>query len=474
MLEGADGAVTCAREPVAAAGGWRQRPGGLRVEIPCQGHLEVTTASPACAAHRSAFMGRRLGQFRAAGNIIRAAPVAGPSRPPPFINLRLFTRDNTRAAPCCVIIGVSRAGNYDAVQWGYLPVSYSRAQDPVVSRARTTRVSDNRVTTMRAAYYSEPGAAWDVLRLGERPTPEPGPGEVRVRLRTSGVNPSDWKARRCGLGRSPAAAAIIPHSAGAGDIDAVGPGVPSHRVGERVWVWNGQWKRPHGTAAEYIALPSPQAVPLPPNLSYPEGACLGIPALEAVHAVRLARLGPGSEVLITSDVGSVASYAIQLAKLRDATVISMVASDDGAAHANQVGADAIIDPRSEDVGERVKALTCGRGIDAVIELNLPRNAGLYPEILRPHAVVVACETSGTQATLPALFMTENSITLRLFLVHDMNEAERAAGIAELNQWLKEGRLVHTVGRRLPLERIAEAHEAVECNEVLGTVVLDIS
>src|SRR5215469_13769141 len=115
---------------------------------------------------------------------------------------------------------------------------------------------------MRAAYYSEQGAAHDVLRLGDQPTPQPGPGEVRVRLRTSGVNPSDWKMRRGGSGRSLGAPLVIPHSDGAGDIHAGGAGVPD-RVGERVWVWNGQWKRPHGTAAQYIVLPATQAVRLP-------------------------------------------------------------------------------------------------------------------------------------------------------------------------------------------------------------------
>ncbi|MBO0750989.1 MAG: alcohol dehydrogenase catalytic domain-containing protein, partial [Bradyrhizobiaceae bacterium] len=94
---------------------------------------------------------------------------------------------------------------------------------------------------MRAAYYTEQGPAHDVLRLGDQPTPEPGPGEVRVRLRTSGVNPSDWKVRRGGFGRGLMAPLIIPHSDGAGDIDAVGPGVAGRTIGERVWIWNGQW-----------------------------------------------------------------------------------------------------------------------------------------------------------------------------------------------------------------------------------------
>ena len=326
---------------------------------------------------------------------------------------------------------------------------------------------------MRAAYYCEQGAARDVLRLGEQPTPEAGPGEVRVRLRTSGVNPSDWKVRRGGFGRGLIAPLIIPHSDGAGDIDAVGADVPD-RIGERVWIWNGQWKRPHGTAAEYIVVPSAQAVRLPQTASYAEGACLGIPALTAVQAVRLAAVGRGSTVLIVGGAGAVANYAIQLAKLRGATVLSTVSSDIKAAHAQRAGADAIINYRGEDVGERVKALTGGRGVDAVIELDLSRNGKLYPSILRPHASAVVYGMSASEAVLPSLWMMQNSITLRLFLVYDVNDDDRAVGIAELSKWLEAGRLQHTIAQRFPLERIADAHEVVEGGEALGNVVLDIN
>src|SRR6266404_8502914 len=109
---------------------------------------------------------------------------------------------------------------------------------------------------MRAAFYSEQGPAAAVFRIGDQPTPEPGPGEVRVRLRTSGVNPSEWKVRKGGFGRGLVAPIVIPHSDGAGVIDAVGAAVSDRKIGERVWIWNGQWRRAFGTAAEYISVPN--------------------------------------------------------------------------------------------------------------------------------------------------------------------------------------------------------------------------
>lgn len=324
---------------------------------------------------------------------------------------------------------------------------------------------------MQAAFYVKQGPAREVLQIGEQPALEPGPGEVRVHLKTSGVNPSDWKSRS-GRTAPMSAPLIIPHSDGAGDIDKVGPGV-GNRVGERVWVWNGQWGRPHGTAAEYIVLPSAQAVPLPEHIGYAEGACFGIPALTALQAVRLAELDPTSTVLIVGGAGSVAHYAIQFAKLRGARVITTVSGPEKAAHARGAGADEVVNYRTENIGQCVKTLTNGHGVDAVIELDLSTNGKDYPNILRPHATVVVYGMSSNESTLPALWLMRNSITLRLFLVYDLTAVDRDACLSELSALLQNNRLIHTLGRRLPLRDIALAHELSERGEVIGNIVLDI-
>lgn len=325
---------------------------------------------------------------------------------------------------------------------------------------------------MLAAFYRQQGDACKVLETGEVPTPEPGPGEVRVRMRTSGVNPSDTKSRRGGPGRSMSAPLIIPHSDGAGDIDAVGAGVCG-RIGERVWIWNGQWKRAHGTAAQYIVVPSGQAIRLREDVPYEAGACFGIPALTAIQAVRLAEIGPGKTVLIAGGAGAVAHYAIQIAKIRGARVIATVSSDLKAAHARAAGANETINYRTEDVAKRVHLLTCARGVDALIEMDLSANVKLYPGVLRPHSTVVVYGTSPSEAALPGHWLLFNSITLRFFLVYELSAADRAAGIDELTELLECRRLIHTVTRRLPLEEIAEGHEIVERGEIIGNLVVDI-
>lgn len=323
---------------------------------------------------------------------------------------------------------------------------------------------------MRAAWYERNGAARDVLVVGELPTPEPGPGEVRVKLATSGVNPSDVKSRAARPLSDPK---IVPHSDGAGVIDRVGAGVPESRLGERVWVYNGQWQRPFGTAAEYIALPAGQAVPLPATVDDAAAACFGIPALTAFHAVSLFDDLAGRTILVTGASSSVGHYVTQFAaRERGARVIGTVGSAEKAAHARAAGAAETIDYKREDVAARLRELSPG-GVDGVIDMDFSSTAGLLDRILKPRAQVV-CYGSNTVNPVPVPFrpLLMNAITLRFFLVYDLLPDDFARGIAAVSGMAD--RLLHTVGARFPLERIVEAHEAVEAGRTLGNVVIDLN
>jgi NADPH2:quinone reductase len=325
---------------------------------------------------------------------------------------------------------------------------------------------------MRAAAYSRQGPAADVLRLLQLPTPTPGPGEVRVRLKASGANPSDWKARAGARGAGLPHPLVVPHSDGAGLIDAAGDGL-AHRIGERVWVWNGQWRRAFGTAADYIVLPSEQAVRLPDEVSFEIGACLGIPAFTAWQAVRKSNLAPGMDVLIAGGAGAVGHYAVQLAKRAGARVVTTVSSPGKREHAASAGPDEIVDYRREDIVERVQAFTSGRGVDVVIDLDLATNAKAYPRLLRPHGAAVVYGTSSNDAVIPSLWLMRNSIELRFLLIYDIGAQDRRAGIAALTDLMKGQELRHTVAATLPLERIADAHELGESGSAVGNIVLTI-
>ena len=324
---------------------------------------------------------------------------------------------------------------------------------------------------MRAAYYESNGAAREVMRVGKVETPQAGPGEVRVKLATSGVNPSDVKTRQ-GLTRKMAFPRVIPQSDGAGIIDQVGDGVLQARLGERVWIWNGQWKRAFGTAAEYIVLPSAQAVALPHRVSFEEGACLGIPAMTAYHAVTLAPAEKGTALLVAGGAGAVSQYVIQFAKMAGATVLTTVSSPEKAKVAQEAGADHCIDYKREDVGTRVMEITGKRGVDAVIEMDLSANAKLIPQVLRPKGSVIVYGT-GPEAVIPAAFCLVNTIRLQFFLVYELDAGERERTVAAINRALSDGTLSNRVAQPFyKLADIAAAHEAVERGSV-GNVIVSL-
>jgi NADPH2:quinone reductase len=325
---------------------------------------------------------------------------------------------------------------------------------------------------MKVAWYNRNGDARDVLHLDEWPDPRPAAGEVRVRLATSGVNPSDVKSRR---GRTPAWERIVPHSDGAGVIDAVGAGVPEARVGERVWVWNGQWQRPFGTAAEYIVLPQAQAVPLPEGTDFEAGACFGIPALTALQALRLAGDVAGRDVLVTGAGNAVGHYVTQLATRKGARVIATAGHELRQSHAWAAGAHEVLDYKHGGVAEQIRALTHGHGVDVIIDMDLSGTAGLLARgVLKPHGHLV-CYGSNQPLQVPLDFrsLLWGSLSMSFFLVYDLLPRDREATLAELDALLRVGCLKHAIGARFPLAQIAAAHEAVEKGSVVGNVVLTL-
>ena len=226
---------------------------------------------------------------------------------------------------------------------------------------------------MKACWFEVFGAAQDVLQQGGWPTPEPGPGEVLVQLQTTGVNPSDVKKRAGAFPDLLEAGPVIPHSDGAGVITAVGGGVSPSRVGERVFVYQAQYGRQLGTAAETVALDSARAPVLPDNTSFEVGACIGIPIMTAHRCVFAD--GPVADqlILITGGAGRVGHYAIQWAHRAGARVIATASNEEDATACREAGAEAAVNHREPDWGKAVLDLTEGQKIDRVIDVEFGAN-----------------------------------------------------------------------------------------------------
>ncbi|MDH3519775.1 MAG: NADPH:quinone reductase [Myxococcales bacterium] len=326
---------------------------------------------------------------------------------------------------------------------------------------------------MQAVWYEKTGAADDVLKLTELPDPEPGPGEVRVRVASSGVNPSDVKTR-AGARGGLVWPRVVPHSDGGGVIDAVGAGVDAGRIGQRVWIWNAAWQRAHGTCAEFVALPAAQAVPLPECVDFRAAACLGIPASTAWHAVFADGPVRGKTLLVTGGAGAVGHYAIQFARRGGARVITTVSGERKAEHARSAGPDAIVNYRSDSVVQQILAASDGQGVDRIVEVELGGNLAVTAQVIRPHGVIAAYGSMAVpEPALPFYPLMFRGVTLRTLLVYLLDGAARRAVIDGIGEALASGELVHAIAGSFALDEVAAAHRAVESGACIGNVVVEI-
>ena len=339
---------------------------------------------------------------------------------------------------------------------------------------------------MRAIVYASTGGS-DVLEVVDRPVPEPGPGEVRVRVVVSGVNHSDWKGRQYGHRNGTLMfPEVVPHHDGAGVIDAVGTGVDEARVGQRVWVWEAAYQRPHGTAAEYSVVPAHNAVPLPADVPFEVGASLGLRTV-AAHRCLLAlqngpdRLGPGTlagrTVLVAGGAGAVGHAAIQLGNWAGATVIATVSGPEKAKLALADGAAHTVDHRSDTAVADIRALAPG-GVDLIVETAVTANAALDLEVLAPNGTVAAFGTEGTnELSFPTRLAIGRNLRFQFVLVMTLPKADKDLAAADITEAVAAGAI--TVGEeaglplhRFPLEQTAQAQDAVESG-IVGKVLVDV-
>ena len=325
---------------------------------------------------------------------------------------------------------------------------------------------------MRAIGYSAFGPAASVLSLLDLPTPSPGPGEVLVEMQLSGVNPSDVKARagnRPGV-TEPPYPLIIPHSDGAGIIAAVGAGVDPARVGRRVWIWNGQWRRAFGTCASHIALPAQQAVDTPDDVTFETGAQLGIPGLTAAHAVFAAGPVAGKTVLVQGAAGTVGHLATQLAAWGGAKVIA-TARGEGLDRARAAGAAEVVDFTGEDLAQRI-AQAAGGPVDHIVEVEFGRNADTDAAVIAENGTISAYGSALDMApVMPFYPLMFKAVTLHIVLIYLLPEAPRDAAIARLHQAFADGALDCPVAQVFDLADTATAHEAVEAGKRAGGVLV---
>ena len=327
---------------------------------------------------------------------------------------------------------------------------------------------------MKAVWYEKSGAAADVLKTGEREKPVAGAGEVLIRMFASAVNPSDVKKR---AGAQPAGfenGFVIPHSDGAGIIEAVGAGVAQSRIGERVWIYQAQFGRNCGTAAQYLAIPSDLAAPLPENTPFDIGACIGIPVMTAHRCVYNVDNLEGKNVLVTGASGRVGYYAAQWAKLAGAKVIATAGSESRCRIAEQTGAAEVLNYKEENLVEKIGEITSGKGIDHIVDVEFGMNARISAEIINNCGTISTYSSSlRPEPELPFYPMMFKNVTLDMVLVYNMPDAAKSQAINDIYTALDRGSLRHRIAESWPMEKTACAHQSIEAGGLDGCVVVEI-
>jgi len=324
---------------------------------------------------------------------------------------------------------------------------------------------------MKAAWYEKQGAARDVLIVGEMDEPQPITGEVRIRIVASGVNPGDVKKREDAFGIGMPYPRVIPHSDGAGTVDALGEGVPQEWLGRRVWCYGAQSYRPFGTAAEYSVVPLQQVVPLPEGVPMEQGACLGIPGITAHRAVQVAGAVGGHIVLVQGGAGAVGACAVQLAHRAGARVVATCRSESDKDIALRAGADEVL-LTDERLVERIRQAAPG-GVYHVVEVAFAANIKNDVEVLTQGGSIATYATNVPTPEVsvwPLVFLNA-----RLFFIGSddvSTEAKRDAARA-INEALQSGWQGLDIAQRFPLDDIAKAHEFVEHPRNPGRVIVTI-
>jgi NADPH2:quinone reductase len=322
----------------------------------------------------------------------------------------------------------------------------------------------------RFAFYEDTGPARDVIRIETRPRPTPGPGEVLVEIHRSGINPSDTKRRAGWASYKPRSPRMVLHADGAGLVAALGEGVDTLRVGQRVWLWNAETEG-QGTAADHCVVPTANAVPLPDAASFDVGACLGVPACTAHRAVFADGPVAGRSVLVQGGAGAVGAYAVQFARQAGAHVIATGSTPEKRALALELGAHAALDYRGSDAAASILAANGGRGVDRIVEVDLGENLTLDIAVAGLNATIASySSTRVREFNFPYYAIAPKGLNFRIVQGYCLPEDARAAAIADITTALESGSLRHRIGAVFPLERIVEAHEAAERGDA-GKVLL---
>ncbi|MEM7586027.1 MAG: quinone oxidoreductase [Acidobacteriota bacterium] len=321
---------------------------------------------------------------------------------------------------------------------------------------------------MKAIRVEEAGA-FDALRLVEVETPQPGPGQVTIRTAAISVNFADTMVRR-GIYPGMPPFPLTPGLEASGTIEAVGDGVDRVQPGQRV-VYFGS-----SCYAEVVIADQNAVFPLPDRVDFDSAAALPVIYLTAHHMLHtMAKLEPGSTVLVRAAAGGVGTAAGQLCRLAGIRALGTTSSPEKAEFALQHGYEEVILYTSENVVERVRELTEGRGVDVVLDAVGGASFGEGFEMLAPFGQIIwfGMAAGPPQVDIGQQILQSAALSagVRFFVLYSVSPEALAASMGELLDHVANGRLQPQIHAALPLADASRAHEMLEGKAVKGKVLL---
>ena len=320
---------------------------------------------------------------------------------------------------------------------------------------------------MKAAFFDTTGAP-DVIRVGDVPTPEPKAGEILVRVRAASINPIDTYIRS-GAAPMPLPQPAITGTDFAGVVEATGSGATRLVVGDRVWGSNQGLLGRQGTCAEFVCVEEKWAYPTPPGLTDEQAACVALTGITAhLGLFHRANLKAKEFVFVNGGTGGVGSMVVQMAKAVGARVICTVGSDEKAATARELGANWVINYKSEDVAARVKEATGAAGVDVWYETLPPSDFDKTVELMARNGRVVVMAGRAARPVFPNGPFYVKGLSLFGFAMFNMSAEDQQTCADDMNRWMaphptQPTRLKAIIGARFSLAETAKAHELQEDN-----------
>jgi NADPH:quinone reductase len=311
---------------------------------------------------------------------------------------------------------------------------------------------------MKAAYINEPGGPEKIL-FGDLPEPEPGPGQYFIKVNAVDVNPVDLYIRSGAVPTKMNFPYILGRDL-AGKIIGCGRGASKFRVGDRVWCIGQGWDGRQGTFSEFAVVDETWLNPIPENVSDEEAAAISLVGVTAHVGLMKAKVQPGDILFVNGGSGGVGSSVVQMARILGARVITTAGSETKAAACKNLGADHVINYKTQNVADAVKQFAPS-GVNVWWETLREPDFDQMISLLAPHGRMIVMAGRDARPQFPVGLFYAKNCTLIGFVILNSSPAELRAAADDINRWMAAGRLKAQIDRVLPLSQTAEAHRLQE-------------